>query len=150
MPSPFACGAASRLRLSPRRSKAPPPFRHFHSTLETIRLLVTLEVRFVIVGDRGGLSFERRLGDGDGCNVEERRAVCVHAERAFDPRWCRCAGARILAFLPLLGWAYWLIIPLALVDLTFGLVSRQKSGRNLNLVVILVGVIRLMLGGGII
>jgi hypothetical protein len=56
----------------------------------------------------------------------------------------------ILAFLPLLGWAYWLIIPLAVVGLAFGVVSRQKSGRNLNLVVIVVGVIRLMLGGGVI
>jgi len=56
----------------------------------------------------------------------------------------------ILAFFPLLGWAYWIIIPIALVGLGFGVVSRSKSGRNLNLVVIVIGVIRLMLGGGII
>ena len=56
----------------------------------------------------------------------------------------------VLAFFPLLGWAYWLIIPIALVGLGLGVVSRQKSGRNLNLVVIVVGAIRLMLGGGII
>lgn len=56
----------------------------------------------------------------------------------------------IIAFFPLLGWAYWLIIPLALVGLGLGVVSRQKSGRNLNLVVIIVGALRLMLGGGII
>ncbi len=56
----------------------------------------------------------------------------------------------ILAFFPLLGWAYWLIIPIALVGLGLGVVSRRTSGRNLNLVVIVVGVIRLMLGGGII
>lgn len=56
----------------------------------------------------------------------------------------------ILAFFPLLGWAYWLIIPIALVGLGLGVVSRKKSGRNLNLVVIVVGAIRLMLGGGII
>ena len=56
----------------------------------------------------------------------------------------------ILAFFPLLGWAYWVIIPIALVGLGLGVVSRRKSGRNLNLVVIVVGVIRLMLGGGII
>jgi hypothetical protein len=55
----------------------------------------------------------------------------------------------IFAFIPLFGWAYWLIIPLALVGLGLGVVSRHKSGRNLNLVVIIVGVIRLMLGGGI-
>jgi hypothetical protein len=56
----------------------------------------------------------------------------------------------IFAFIPFLGWAYWMIIPLALVGLGLGVVSRQKSGRNLNLVVIVVGVIRLTLGGGII
>lgn len=56
----------------------------------------------------------------------------------------------IIAFFPLLGWAYWLIIPLALVGLGLGVVSGQKSGRNLNLVVIIVGGLRLMLGGGII
>jgi hypothetical protein len=56
----------------------------------------------------------------------------------------------IFAFIPFLGWAYWMIIPIALVGLGLGVVSRQKSGRNLNLVVIVVGVIRLMLGGGII
>lgn len=56
----------------------------------------------------------------------------------------------ILAFFPLLGWGYWLIIPIALVGLGLGVVSRQKSGRNLNLVVIVVGVFRLMLGGGLI
>ena len=56
----------------------------------------------------------------------------------------------ILAFFPLLGWAYWLIIPIALVGLGFGVVSRSRSGRNLNLVVIVIGVIRLVIGGGII
>ena len=56
----------------------------------------------------------------------------------------------ILAFFPLLGWAYWVIIPIALVGLVLGVLSRAKSGRNLNLVVIIVGALRLMLGGGII
>jgi hypothetical protein len=56
----------------------------------------------------------------------------------------------IFAFLPLLGWAYWVIVPMALVGLGLGVLSRQKSGRNLNLAVIVVGVLRLMLGGGII
>ncbi|HWH17465.1 MAG TPA: hypothetical protein VNT77_03880 [Allosphingosinicella sp.] len=42
----------------------------------------------------------------------------------------------IFAFFPLLGWAYWLIIPIALVGLGLGVVSRRTSGRNLNLVVI--------------
>ena len=55
-----------------------------------------------------------------------------------------------IAFLPLLGWANWLIIPLALIGAGVGQMSGGKSGRNLNLFVIVVGVLRLMLGGGII
>jgi hypothetical protein len=56
----------------------------------------------------------------------------------------------ILAFILLLGWAYWLIIPIALVGLVVGMMSDGNTGRNLNLVVIVVGVVRLMLGGGLI
>lgn len=56
----------------------------------------------------------------------------------------------LFAFLPFLGWANWLIIPMAVVGLAIGAVSGRKSGRNLNIVVIVVGVGRLMLGGGII
>jgi len=55
----------------------------------------------------------------------------------------------IIAFIPLLGWANWLIIPLAIVGAGVGMVSRSSSGRNLNLFVIVIGVVRLMLGGGI-
>jgi len=55
----------------------------------------------------------------------------------------------IVAFLPLLGWLNWLIIPLALIGAGVGVVSKSNSGRNLNLFVIVVGVVRLMLGGGI-
>lgn len=55
----------------------------------------------------------------------------------------------IPAFLPLLGWANWIIIPLAMIGLALGAMSPSKAGRNLNLVVIAVGVVRLMLGGGL-
>ena len=54
-----------------------------------------------------------------------------------------------IAFIPLLGWAYWLIIPLAVIGAGIGAVSGGSSGRNLNLFVIVVGIVRLMLGGGI-
>jgi len=56
----------------------------------------------------------------------------------------------IIAFIPLLGWANWLIVPLAIVGAVVGMISRSTAGRNLNLFVILIGVVRLMLGGGII
>ena len=55
----------------------------------------------------------------------------------------------VIAFFPLLGWANWLIIPLAVIGTGVGLVSRSTSGSNLNLFVIVIGVIRLVLGGGV-
>lgn len=55
----------------------------------------------------------------------------------------------VIAFIPLLGWANWIIIPIAVVGLALGATSDKTSGRNLNIVVIAIGVIRLMLGGGI-
>lgn len=55
----------------------------------------------------------------------------------------------LVAFIPLLGWLNWFIIPLAVVGLALGAVSTSTSGRNLNLVVIAVAALRLMIGGGI-
>ena len=56
----------------------------------------------------------------------------------------------VIAFIPLLSWANWLIIPLAVIGAGLGLMSKGTAGRNLNLFVIVVGVFRLILGGGII
>lgn len=55
----------------------------------------------------------------------------------------------VIAFIPLLGWANWLIVPLALIGAGVGAASQSNAGRNLNLFVVVVGVLRLMLGGGI-
>jgi hypothetical protein len=55
----------------------------------------------------------------------------------------------LIAFVPLLGWANWLIIPLAIIGAVIGMASRGTAGRNLNLVVVVIGIARLMLGGGI-
>ena len=55
----------------------------------------------------------------------------------------------VVAFIPLLGWANWLIVPLAIIGAAVGMASSGSAGRNLNLFVILIGVLRLMLGGGI-
>lgn len=55
----------------------------------------------------------------------------------------------LVAFIPLLGWANWLIIPVAIIGTVIGMFSRGTAGRNLNLFVILIGIVRLMLGGGI-
>ena len=56
----------------------------------------------------------------------------------------------IVAFIPLLGWANWLIVPLAIIGAGVGMISRGSAGRNLNLLVIVVGVVRLILGGRLI
>ena len=61
-------------------------------------------------------------------------------------------GALLLlvpAFLPFLGWANWVILPVAIVGVALGAMSSSNVGRNLNIVVIVIGVLRLMLGGGI-
>lgn len=55
----------------------------------------------------------------------------------------------IPSFLPFFGWGNWVVIPIAIVGLIFGVFSSHTSGRNFNIVVILIGVGRLMLGGGI-
>ena len=54
-----------------------------------------------------------------------------------------------VAFLPLLGWANWLVVPLAMIGAAIGVMSRGNAGRNLNIFVIIVGVFRLILGGGL-
>lgn len=54
-----------------------------------------------------------------------------------------------IAFFPLLGWANWVIIPLAVIGLGIGATSDRTGGRNLNIVVIVIGLVRLSIGGGI-
>jgi hypothetical protein len=55
----------------------------------------------------------------------------------------------LVGFIPLLGWLNWFVIPLAAIGLAFGAVSDGRAGRNLNLVVIVIAVLRLMIGGGL-
>ncbi|MFK3889858.1 hypothetical protein [Sphingomonas sp. NPDC079357] len=56
----------------------------------------------------------------------------------------------IVPFLPFLAWGYWFVIPIAVVGAAIGALSSRNSGRNLNLVLILIFGLRLMLGGGLI
>jgi hypothetical protein len=56
----------------------------------------------------------------------------------------------IIALFPLLGWANWLLLPIPVIGLVLGVLSKENAGRNLNIVVLIVMVGRLMLGGGII
>jgi hypothetical protein len=64
-----------------------------------------------------------------------------------------------VAFFPCLGWMNWLIIPFALLGLVMSLVARDQEARTgvkpsntaviLNGAAVLVGVLRLTIGGGI-
>jgi hypothetical protein len=55
----------------------------------------------------------------------------------------------LVGFIPLLGWLNWFVIPGTVVGLVLGLMSRKTSGRNINIVVLVLAIIRLALGGGI-
>ncbi len=49
---------------------------------------------------------------------------------------------------PLLGWANWFALPLIVLGIILGALSRQNGGRNFCLVVLLIAGVRLSLGGG--
>ena len=55
----------------------------------------------------------------------------------------------VVAFMPLLGWMNWFVIPVAVVGLGIGVLSKRSGGTTLNIVVIIICALRLMLGGGI-
>ena len=55
----------------------------------------------------------------------------------------------LIAFIPLLGWANWFIIPLAAIGAFVGMLSSHRSGRTLNLVVLGICIVRLIIGHGI-
>ncbi len=57
--------------------------------------------------------------------------------------------AALVAFIPLLGWLNWLVIPVAVIGLVIGLVSDKTTGRNVNLVVVVLATLRLFIGGGL-
>lgn len=55
----------------------------------------------------------------------------------------------IPATIPFLGWANWFALPLIVIGVVLGQISSSNSGRNFNLVVLLIAAVRLTLGGGI-
>lgn len=52
-------------------------------------------------------------------------------------------------FVPFFGWLNWFVLPIAGVGLLIGVLSRSTSGRNFNIIVLIVCSLRLFLGGGI-
>lgn len=55
----------------------------------------------------------------------------------------------IPGIIPLLGALNWLAIPIAVVGLVIGVLSSKNTGRNLNIVILVIAVLRLSLGGGL-
>ncbi|KAA9339663.1 hypothetical protein F0P96_03350 [Hymenobacter busanensis] len=56
----------------------------------------------------------------------------------------------VLALFPLLGWANWFILILAVIGLIIGAFGKRRTGLILNGVAILIACLRLFIGGGII
>lgn len=52
--------------------------------------------------------------------------------------------------IPFFGWGNWVVLPIAVVGIGLGALSRSNGGRNFCLIVFGIAVVRLMLGGGII
>ncbi|AWV06012.1 hypothetical protein [Marilutibacter maris] len=65
----------------------------------------------------------------------------------------------VIALIPLIGWANWLLIPFAAIGAVIGAIGvmftrsehngRAKTGLLLNGIVIVVGIVRLSMGGGV-
>ncbi len=60
-----------------------------------------------------------------------------------------CLLAMLLAFIPLLGWLNWIVVPMAVVGLIISSVFNVESGKKICAIVIIVGIIRLAMGGGL-
>jgi len=64
-----------------------------------------------------------------------------------------CLILTAIAFIPLLGWFNWFIIPVAVIGLVFGILGRKNTGLVaiiLCSVAIIIGIFRLAIGGGVI
>ena len=55
----------------------------------------------------------------------------------------------LIAFTPFLGSLNWIVVPIGIVGAAIGALSRHRSGRNLNLVLVAIFTVRLWLGAGI-
>ncbi len=60
-----------------------------------------------------------------------------------------CLIGMFFGFLPFFGWLNWGIIPLAIIGLIISSISEAKSGKTMCAVVIIFGILRLILGGGL-
>lgn len=56
----------------------------------------------------------------------------------------------VLGMIPLLGWLNWFNIPLAILGLLLSILGKSKGGIIICVVAIFFGLIRLIMGGGIV
>ena len=57
--------------------------------------------------------------------------------------------AMLIAFIPMLGWLNWIVIPFAIIGLIISGLTNSRTGKTFCIVVIFFGILRLILGGGI-
>ena len=60
-----------------------------------------------------------------------------------------CLLGMVLAFLPLLGWLNWLVIPLAFIGFIISSIAESPKSKSLCNLVIIFGILSLILGGGL-
>ena len=60
-----------------------------------------------------------------------------------------CSPVVFVGAIPFLGWMNWLMLPLATLGAIIGAFAETKVGLTVNLIILVVGGFRLMLGGGI-
>lgn len=53
----------------------------------------------------------------------------------------------LIGLIPFLGLLNYMVVPVAVVGIALGALSNSNAGRNLNIVVAIVGIVRLWLGG---
>ncbi|MDZ7894059.1 MAG: hypothetical protein U5M50_03250 [Sphingobium sp.] len=56
----------------------------------------------------------------------------------------------IAGLVPLLGWMNWIGLPITVVGLVLGILSRSNTGRNLNIALVLLALVRGSMFGGLI
>ena len=55
----------------------------------------------------------------------------------------------LVAFIPLLGWLNWVVIPFAAISLIISSIADSRSGKAMSGAAVLFGILRLIFGGGI-
>jgi hypothetical protein len=56
----------------------------------------------------------------------------------------------LVGLVPLIGWLNWVALPMCVLGLVFGIFARNKTGMQLNLVVFVLAIFRLIMGDGLI